>query len=175
MGCPEIQSNIILGHFCESFFWMRLTFNSVYLVKWIPSVMWVDLIQLVEAWLRIKKLILPQIKEDFPAWWPSSWNIFLFLLSDLNWNISFSWVSSLPAFRRRLEPCHQLSWVCSLPAADLETCQPPQTYEPISSNKTLSLPPSLPVSLYIYTHTCIHIHIFLVMFCWKILVNTVGI
>lgn len=110
--------------FLQGYFWMRLTFTPVDRVKQI-ALMSVGLTQSVEGLESPKGLILLQEKKNFSCWLPLNWDIGLFLPSDSNWNISFSWVSSLPAFGWELH--HWLPWVSSSPThpADLGTCEPP--------------------------------------------------
>lgn len=89
-----------------------------------------------------KKLPLLGMREDSScllAFTLGTWAFFLPL--DYNWNISSSWVSNPLALR--LEVCHQLLWVSSLPTADLKTCQPPWLHESVPYNKSC---------LYVYIH-----------------------
>ena len=84
------------------------------------------------------------------------------------------WSSPVFGFGLGLELHHWLSWVCSLPTADLGTFQPPQLCEPIPHNKSLYLSSIylyLPVSYY---HSIYHLLIFtpLVLFLWRVHTNT---
>jgi len=67
--------------------------------------MWVGLIQSVESLNRTERMILPQIRGNFPCLTALSWDIVLFLPLDLNGNISSSWISSLQTFGLELTLC----------------------------------------------------------------------
>ena len=132
-------------------FWMRLTFESVNWVKQLPSLMWVNPMQSVKGLNRAKSLTPPWVRGDsccLTAFEMGHWVFFLPLNS--NWNAGFSWVSRRSGLG--LDP-HCRLWVSRLPVADLGTCQPPWSREPISYDKSLC------ICLYIqYMHAHVHTH-----------------
>ena len=138
-------------------FWTRLTFESVSYVKQLSSLMWVNPIQSVKGLNRTKVWPFHEQGEIPAAWLPFNWDTEFFLPLNSNWNTGFSWVSSMSGSGP--EPHHRLCWVSSLPTADLGACQPPQTCELISCDKSLYMyinTTQTCTHTYTHVHTCIH-------------------
>lgn len=97
-GCPDIWPDVILGVSSRAFL-DEWTFEWLNFEKSrLPSPMWVNILQSVEDLKRIKLLNKKQL--SLPDW--LRWDIGLFCVSVLDWNISPSWFSGLPTFRLKL-------------------------------------------------------------------------
>lgn len=78
------------------------TFKSTNWVRQTASPMWMSLIQPADAWYSTKRLTLPRITGNYTCLTVFNMGLWFFLPPDLNWNIGFSWVLSLLAFRLEL-------------------------------------------------------------------------
>ena len=135
-GYPDIWSNFILDVSAGIFGWVK------YIYMWIDRVEQVAFSNVGESyqlkvWLE-QKADPPWSKGKFflPACLWAGTLVFLLHLNS-KWNISSSWPQACQTSSGdirspgpetlgfRLELCHQVSWVPSLPTANLGTFQPP--------------------------------------------------
>ena len=154
----------VVKHY-SGWFWMSLTFRSIYWATQIASLMWMGLIWSSES-LSISKCWPSLNKKEFfqhDCLWPAILNFFPLL--NFNWDIGSSWILSLLAFMLELhqQPSRGSSacWLQVWGLASLRNCMS----QLLIIN--LSLCMSVSVCLCTYTQT----HILLVLFVWKTLTN----
>lgn len=152
MGYPRYLVYIFLVCLTGDF-WMSLTVEQIEWVKQnaLPNVCGSHPI----SWMprQSKKAKREFLLSYFlQAWVSGCWFFLPVLLYDSEWKSGSSWVLSLWTSGPELH--YWLSWVSSLPTANLGNCQPPQSHEPIPYNPSLSLSLSL-IYMYIYINKSI--------------------
>ena len=141
MECTDIWWNMILNVSVKAFF------NEINIwictLRQIVLLMCVAIIQSVEGLNTTKLLTFSQIRGNSACLTElKHWS---FPPLDSDWNISFSWVSSLPAFQLELIP----SAFLGLQLADCRSWD---------FSDSITMRQSLIINIYLSTYTHIHIH-----------------